>query len=103
MNLSWKQSVKILHCQNKCRDENIPFDHPMKDVSIVIALLGMLREILHRFGSELGKQFEKNVATGRSQNGGRAELLDGLCGKLLLAGWFLVEDIACGDGGGATS
>jgi hypothetical protein len=73
-------------------------DYPVKDDSVVITILDMRDEILHRLRCNIGIQLEENVALGgmyRGGSGGRAGLFDHLHGSaLLFSGRPLVKDVS---------
>lgn len=78
------------------RLDHKPLDNTMKRMSIVVPVLGVRGEVLHGFGGKVGVELEEDVAEGCAKDGGGAEFFNRLCGELFFAGWFLVENIACG-------
>ena len=73
-------------------------NNTVEDDTIIIPVLDMCNEILHRLGRDIGIQFEKDVAlvsVYSSGRGGSARLLDHLdSGTLFFASRAFVEDIS---------
>jgi hypothetical protein len=74
-----------------------PLDHPVEDVSVVVAVLGVDAEVLHRLRRVLDEEFHVDVAEHRVEDGVLVEALDGGVvggGEGVLFGRLLVEDVA---------